>query len=320
MSTIDDHAEDDMSGDVELPTDAAADTRAGFIAVVGATNAGKSTFVNRCVGTKVSIVSHKVQTTRSRILGLCMSGTSQVIFVDTPGLFQPKRRLDRAMIAAAWGGAVDADMILLLIDTVRGVDAACEATIAKIADLRRPAFVALNKIDLVDRKALLALIERVNSLYAFEETFLISALNGDGIDDVVTSLAEKLPKGPYLYPEDQVSDMPMRLLAAEITREQIFAHLHQELPYAITVETEDWKELKDGSARVEQTVYVERDSQRSIVLGKAGSQIKTIGATARVTLEDILERRVHLFVFVKVRPKWGDDPARYREWGLDFNA
>jgi len=296
------------------------ETKSGFVAVVGATNAGKSTFVNRCVGTKVSIVSHKVQTTRSRILGICMTENRQLIFIDTPGLFEPKRRLDRAMIAAAWGGAVDADMILLVIDTVRGVDAAAKATIAKIKDLKRPAFVALNKIDLLAREALLALIGQVNALHQFEETFLISALNGDGIDEVIKTLSDRLPNGPYLFPEDQVSDMPMRLLAAEITREQVFANLHQELPYATTVETEDWKTLKDGSARVEQTIYVERESQRSIVLGKGGSRVKIIGATARATLEEILEHRVHLFLFVKVRPKWGDDPARYREWGLDFNA
>lgn len=301
-------------------TDDRDTTRAGFIAVVGATNAGKSTFVNRCVGTKVSIVSHKVQTTRTRVLGICMRGASQIVFIDTPGLFEPKRRLDRAMIAAAWGGAVDADMVLFLVDAKRGMDDPTKKTVERLADLKRPAFLALNKIDLLARADLLALIEGLNAIHTFEETFLISALNGDGVDDVLDHLAARVPAGPYLYPEDQVSDMPMRLLAAEITREQVFAHLHQELPYATTVETEDWKELKDGSARVEQTVYVERESQRSIVLGKGGARVKAIGATARAELEEILERRVHLFVFVKVRPKWGDDPARYRDWGLDFNA
>ncbi|MHC8509530.1 MAG: GTPase Era [Rhodospirillales bacterium] len=295
-------------------------SRAGFIAVIGATNAGKSTLVNACTGAKVSIISHKAQTTRTRILGICMRGAAQLVLIDTPGLFEPRRRLDRAMVAAAWSGAMDADMILLLIDAKRGLNADIEKTVGKIARSGRRAFVALNKVDLTEKNALLAQISRLNELHTFEETFLISALKGEGVEDAVNTLCARLPEGPLLFPEDQITDAPLRLLAAEITREQVFAQLHQELPYATSVETETWTEQKDGAVRIEQIIYVERDTQRAIVLGKGGQRIKAIGAAARIELETILEHRVHLFLHVKARPGWADDPARYRDWGLDFNA
>jgi len=299
-------------------------TRAGFIAVVGAPNVGKSTLINRLVGTKVSIVSPKVQTTRTRVLGICMvddgDSRSQLIFIDTPGIFQPRRRLDRAMVAAAWGGAGDADHILLLVDAARGLDADTRDIIAKLKGSKRRAILAINKIDLVNKPDLLALTAALQETDVFTELFMISAANGDGIADLLPHLTGLLPEGPLLFPEDQVSDMPERLLAAEITREKLYLELHQELPYATTVETESWEDKKDGSVRIGQIVYVERDTQKAIVLGKAGRQIKRIGAAARAELEDILGTKVHLFVFVKVRQKWGDDPDRYRDWDLDFNA
>ncbi len=294
--------------------------RCGFIAILGAPNVGKSTLLNRFVGTKVSIVSPKVQTTRSRVLGICMADEVQLIFIDTPGIFRPRRRLDRAMVAAAWGGAGEADHILLLIDAARGLDADSSAILHRLESKKAKADVALNKIDLVKKTRLLALTEEVAARAPVGEIFMISAVSGDGVPDLLASLAHLAAVGPWMFPEDQISDMPQRLLAAEITREKLYLQLRQELPYAATVETEAWTEQKDGSARVEQVIYVERGTQKAIILGKGGSRIKSIGTEARVELEELLGRRVHLFLFVKVREKWGEDPARYRLWGLDFNA
>lgn len=297
-----------------------ANQRAGFVAFVGAPNAGKSTAINHMVGTKVSIVSPKVQTTRTRVLGIMMKGDSQIIFVDTPGIFAPKRRLDRAMVAAAWGGAADADHIVLLVDAKRGISEETRAIIDNLKEQNRKAILILNKIDLVDKGKLLGLTQQLNQEDIFTDTFMVSALNGDGLDQFVEFIANKLPQGPWLFPEDQVSDMPERLLAAEITREQLYHKLRQELPYSTTVETETWQEKKDGSIKIEQVIYVARDGQKKIILGKGGQQIKAIGANARKQLEEILECRVHLFLFVKVRDKWGDDPERFNYWGLDYNA
>ncbi len=295
-------------------------TRCGFIAILGAPNVGKSTLMNRLVGVKVSIVSPKVQTTRTRVLGICIEDSSQVIFIDTPGIFAPKRRLDRAMVASAWGGASDADRILLLIDASRRIDHDTQAIIDNLKKQDRKAWLAINKVDLVKKHALLELTSGLAETGLFDHTFMISAKTGDGIDDLLNQLAKSVPEGPWLYPEDQISDMPSRLLAAEITREQIYRQLHQELPYAATVEIEDWQEHDDGSVTINQVVYIEKQSQKGIVLGKGGARIKSIGESARKELEEIFERRVHLFLFVKVREKWGDDPERYRDWGLDFNA
>ncbi len=311
-----------------------AETRAGFVAIVGAPNVGKSTLLNRLVGTKVSIVSPKVQTTRTRVLGICMEGASQVIFIDTPGIFKPRRRLDRAMVSAAWGGAAGADEVLLLVDAAKGIDRDTAAIVKKLQEARtgkartgikgkearRPALLALNKIDLVKKPALLALAADLDQSGIFSDTFMISAETGDGVQDLMGFLAARVPAGPWLYPEDQLTDMPGRLTAAEITREQLYLQLHQELPYALAVETEGWQEKDDGSVRIGQVVYVERTSQKAIVLGKGGSRIRAIGEAARKELEQILERRVHLFLFVKVRGNWGDDPERYRDLGLDFDA
>ena len=325
-----------------------AETRAGFVAIVGAPNVGKSTLLNRLVGAKVSIVSPKVQTTRTRVLGICMEGASQVIFIDTPGIFKPRRRLDRAMVSAAWGGAAGADEVLLLVDAAKGIDKDTAAIVEKLKkagsggaatgrnrqeagsggaatgrnrqEAGRPALLALNKIGLVNKPALLALAADLDQSGIFSDTFMISAETGDGVPDLMGFLAARVPAGPWLYPEDQLSDMPGRLTAAEITREQLYLQLHQELPYALAVETEGWKEKDDGSVRIDQVVYVERTSQKAIVLGKGGSRIRALGEAARKELEQILERRVHLFLFVKVRGNWGDDPERYRDLGLDFDA
>ena len=294
--------------------------QAGFISIVGAPNVGKSTLINRLVGTKVSIVSPKVQTTRTRVLGIRMEGAAQVIFVDTPGIFAPRRRLDRAMVAAAWSGAEDADEILLLIDCARGIDGDTRSILERLKEAGRKAYLVLNKIDLVKKPQLLELSQDLNELGLFDETFMISAETGDGVDELIGVLASRLPVGERLFPEDQLSDMPSRLLAAEITREKLYLQLRQELPYAATVETDTWTNKDDGSIRIEQTIYVERPTQKAIVLGKGGKRIKTLGAAARQELEEIFETRVHLFLFVKVRGKWGDDPERYRDWGLDFNA
>lgn len=294
--------------------------RCGFIAILGAPNAGKSTLVNRMVGTKVSIVSPKVQTTRGRVMGIAIKGDAQLIFIDTPGIFTPKRRLDRAMVAAAWSGAADADMSLLLIDATEGVKRDAQAIIARMKGEKRRAHLVLNKVDKVDKPELLTLTQSLMETGIFDEVFMISALKGKGVDSMMDFLASKMQEGPWHFPEDQVSDMTERLLAAEITREQLYHQLHQELPYATTVETETWEERKDGSVKIEQVIYVIRDSQKSIILGKGGKQIKHIGEKSRKELEEIFDRRVHLFLFVKVREKWGDDPERYRDLGLDFNA
>lgn len=294
------------------------DTQCGFVALIGAPNAGKSTLLNRLVGGKVSIVSRKVQTTRALVRGIMVDGPAQMIFVDTPGLFEPKRRLDRAMVSKAWDGAGDADIVALLVDAHKGIRDD-EARILKVLRERgQKAVLLLNKIDLVKREHLLALTQMICAEADFAATFMISAETGDGCGDVVEYLGKHLPRGPWLYPEDQMSDLPMRQLAAEITREKLFERLHQELPYASTVETEAWKELRSGDVRIEQTVYVQRDGHKKILLGKDGKTIKAISSAARRELEEILERKVHLFLFVKVREKWLDDPERYREMGLDF--
>ena len=296
-----------------------------FVAVLGAPNVGKSTLINRLVGTKVSIVSPKVQTTRARVLGICIAGPAQIVFIDTPGVFEPRRRLDRAMVAAAWTGAADADRICLLVDSAKGIDKDTRAIIKRLCEQGKRADLVLNKVDLVKKTALLELAGELNETgqdktKVFDDTFMISAERGDGVDDLLAHLAATAPEGPWMFPEDQISDMPERLLAAEITREKLYLQLRQELPYAATVETEAWTEQDDGSARVEQVIYVQRATQKGIVLGKKGNRIKSIGAEARIELEELLGRRVHLFLFVKVREKWGDDPERYRDWGLDYNA
>lgn len=297
-------------------------SRSGFVAILGAPNVGKSTLLNRIVGSKVSIVSPKVQTTRTRVLGIAIAGETQIVFVDTPGIFAPRRRLDRAMVAAAWGGAEDADRVLLLVDAARGIDGDSRAIIGRLASGHRPTLLALNKVDRVKKTALLGLAGEIEALAPrlFTATFMISAETGDGVDDLVDFLAESLPEGPWLFPEDQISDMPLRLLAAEITREKLFLQLQKELPYAATVETEEWQERDDGSVRIAQVIYIQRQSQKAIVLGHQGQRIKSIGAASRHELEVLLERRVHLFLFVKVRETWTDDPERYRNWGLDFES
>jgi GTP-binding protein Era len=297
------------------------ETAAGFVALIGAPNSGKSTLLNALVGAKVSIVSRKVQTTRARVLGIAIVGKAQIIFVDTPGIFAPRKRLDRAMVAAAWQGAEDADLIALLVDAhacARTLDRDTEAIVAKLKESGRKAVLILNKVDLVNPPQLLGLADRLNREGVFTDTFMISALTGDGVADVRGHFATAMPAGPWLYPEDQISDMPDRLLAAELVREQLFEQLHQELPYALTVETEGWEERQDGSVKIDATIYVQRESQRAIVLGKAGERIKTVGAGARKELEALFERRVHLFLFVKVREKWQDDPERYRAMGLEW--
>ena len=294
--------------------------RAGFVAIVGAPNVGKSTLLNRLVGAKVSIVSPKVQTTRTRVLGICIEGPAQIIFIDTPGIFQPRRRLDRAMVAAAWIGTADADEVLLLVDASRGLDRNTAAIVKKLKRAERTVILAINKVDLVNKPDLLALAAELNEAGAFTDTFMISAETGDGVADLTALLAGRVAAGRWLFPEDQISDMPGRLTAAEITREQLYLQLHKELPYAAAVETESWKDQDDGSLRIEQVVYVERGSQKAIVLGKKGSRVKSIGEAARKELEEIFGRRVHLFLFVKVRGNWGDDPERYRDLGLDFDA
>ena len=297
---------------------ATAATRCGFVALIGAPNVGKSTLVNALVGEKVSIVSRKVQTTRALIRGIVIEDNAQIILVDTPGIFAPKRRLDRAMVTTAWTGAHDADLVCVLLDARLGLDAEAEAIFEKLAGVQHPRMLVINKIDQVAREKLLALAKAANERMTFEQTFMISALSGDGTDDLRTALAAALPAGPFLYPEDQMSVAPMRHLAAEITREKIYQQLHQELPYQSTVETDSWTERKDNSVRIEQTIFVERESQRKIVLGKGGATIKSIGAAARKEIAEIVGHPVHLFLFVKVREDWGNDPDRYREMGLEF--
>jgi GTPase len=299
-------------------TAAAEATRAGFAALIGAPNAGKSTLLNALVGAKVSIVSRKVQTTRALVRGIAIEGSAQIVFVDTPGLFKPKRRLDRAMVTSAWGGAGDADAVCLLLDVRKGVDEENEAILGRLPELRQPKVLILNKIDLIERARLLDLAASVNARLPFDHTVMISALTGDGVADLRKRLAVLMPESPWLYPEDQVSDAPLRMLAAEITREKIYERLHEELPYQSTVETDQWQQRDDGSVRIEQTVFVERESQRKIVLGKGGQTIKAIGQAARKDIAEIAEAPVHLFLFVKVREGWEDDPERYREMGLEF--
>lgn len=295
-------------------------TKAGFVALIGEPNAGKSTLLNQMVGAKVSIVTHKVQTTRARIRGVAIEGDAQIVFVDTPGLFKPRRRLDRAMVAAAWGGAADADIIVLLIEAHRGMTEGVERILAELGDIAegRTVALAINKIDRVKAKELLSLSQKMNDAFTFEQTFMISAERGYGVNDLRGWRGDKLPEGPWLYPEDQIADLPMRMIAAEMTREKLTLRLHQELPYQLTVETENWEERKDGSARIEQVIYVTRDGHKGIVLGNKGETIKAISKAAREELETFMGRRVHLFCQVKVREKWLDEAERYTEMGLDF--
>jgi GTP-binding protein Era len=295
-----------------------SDTRCGFVALIGAPNAGKSTLLNALVGSKVTIVSRKVQTTRALIRGIAIEGKSQLIFVDTPGIFTPRRRLDRAMVTTAWSGAHDADLVGVLIDARNGIEEESEAILDRLADVKVAKILILNKIDVVPRDTLLSLTKAANEKAAFEATFMISALTGDGITDLKQWLAARMLPGPWLYPPDQMSDAPVRQLAAEITREKLFERLHEELPYHSTVETEVWKQLRHGDLRIEQTIYVERESQRKILLGKGGQTIKAIGEAARKEIAGIVNAKVHLFLFVKVREGWGDDPERYRAMGLEF--
>jgi GTPase len=295
-------------------------TRCGFVALIGEPNAGKSTLLNRMVGAKVSIVTHKVQTTRARIRGVALQDETQLVFVDTPGVFKPRRRLDRAMVAAAWGGAADADVVVLLIEAHRGITAGVKEIIQELANLDKsqPVVLAINKIDRVQSMALLSLTQEMNAHYEFQNTFMISAERGHGVPDLKSWLAKELPAGPWLYPEDQIADLPMRMIAAEITREKLTLRLHQELPYQLTVETEDWQERKDGSARIQQFIYVMRDGHKGIVLGNKGETIKAISMAARIELENFLGRKVHLFLQIKVREGWLEDPQRYSAIGLEF--
>ena len=295
-------------------------TSAGFVALIGEPNAGKSTLLNRMVGAKVSIVTHKVQTTRARIRGVAMEGEAQLVFVDTPGLFRPRRRLDRAMVAAAWGGAADADVIVLLLEAHRGVTQGVEEILDRLAGVAtdRKVALAINKIDRVEAPVLLGLAEDLNKRFEFAETFMISAEKGHGVQDLRTWLADEMPEGPWLYPEDQIADLPMRMIAAEMTREKLTLRLHQELPYQLTVETENWDNRKDGSVRVDQLIYVARAGHKGIILGKGGETIKAISQAARAELEEFLDQKVHLFLQIKVREKWLEEAERYSEMGLDF--
>ena len=294
------------------------EARCGFVALVGAPNAGKSTLMNQLVGSKISIVTHKVQTTRSIVRGIAMHNQAQIVFVDTPGIFNPRRRLDEAMVSTAWGSARDADICVLLVDAERGVTEDIEKIIETLGSVSVPVVLLINKIDTIKRDSLLSLSHKLNDLAAFEATFMVSALNGDGCDQFMDYIADHLPTGPYMYPQDQLSDLPMRMLASEITREKIYLRLHQEIPYAAHVETESWEEMKDGSAKVNQVIYVQRQSQKKIVIGKGGSTIKAISTAARKEISEAAEQTVHLFLFVKVRENWGDDPDRYLQMGLEF--
>jgi len=291
-------------------------TRCGFAAIIGAPNAGKSTLINALAGSKVAIVSHKVQTTRMRVRAIVIEGKSQIVFVDTPGIFMPRRRLDEAMVEAAWSGASDADIVLMIVDARAGMTDDVYRIIAKLGEAKARAVLVLNKIDLVKRETLLGLAAQLNEAFGFGETFMVSATTGEGIDQLKRKLAVMMPEGPWLYPEDQIADVPLRLMASEITREKIYERLHQELPYASTVETENWEERPDGSVKIEQVIFVERENQRKIVLGKGGQTIRDIGSRAREELSRMLERKVHLFLFVKVRQNWATDPERLRAMGL----
>lgn len=293
-------------------------TRCGFVAVIGAPNSGKSTLTNALVGAKVSIVTHKAQTTRGPVRGIVLDGGSQITLVDTPGIFQPKRRLDRAMFASAWDRAGDADLVALVIDAKRGLDKSLEPLLKHLPEVSRPIIAILNKVDEVSKPELLRLATDVSAIRSFDRIFMLSALTGDGVVDLKAYLAGAVPEGPWLYPADQLTDASLRQAAAEITREKLFLRLHDEIPYSLTVETTDWKELKDGSVRIEQTIYVERESQRKIMLGAKGATIKEISVAAREEIGAIVEAPAHLFLFVKVRERWGEDPERYREMGLDY--
>ncbi len=309
---------------MSTPPPSSSSTRAAFVAVLGAPNAGKSTLVNRLVGAKVSIVSAKVQTTRNRVLGIVRQGPAQIVFIDTPGIFKPRRRLDRAMVASAWEGARDSDAILLLVDSGlcirKGLDRDTKNIIDGLRERKSEAVLVLNKVDKANKDKLLALAGELNDEGLFSAVFMISATKGDGVGDLMDYLAAGAAEGPWHFPEDQISDQPERFIAAEITREQLYHQLHQELPYATHVETEKWEDRKDGSIRINQVIFVEKASQKGIVLGNKGARIKSIGEKARKELEDLFGCRVHLFLFIKVRSDWGDDPARYRDLGLDFNA
>lgn len=298
-------------------TEQVPETRAGFVALMGPTNAGKSTLLNRLVGSKVAIVSHKVQTTRALVRGIAILDETQVVFVDTPGLFKPKRRLDRAMVDTAWSGAKDAECVCFVIDARKGLSEIVEAALEQLQGIRQPKWLVLNKIDEMDQSDLLPLIAAINEKLPFDETFPLSAITGEGVDVFIDALRKTMKPGPWLYPEDQISDMPMRMLAAELTREKLYERLHEELPYVSHVVTEDWKTTPKGH-RVEQTIYVERDSQKKIVLGKGGQTIKWISTNARKAISHAVDAPVHLFLFVKVRPNWASDPERYNEMGLDF--
>ncbi len=308
-----------MSGEGDGP---AAGTRCAVVALVGAPNAGKSTLLNRAVGAKVSIVTHKVQTTRARVRGIALAGDSQLVFVDTPGIFSgAKRRLERAMVQAAWRGVEDADLVVLLHDVQRDkLDDETRALLAGLAERRVRVVLALNKIDTIRREKLLGLAAEFEQAFGFERIFMISAEKGDGVDDLIAWLATQAPEGPWLYPEDQLSDWPQRLLAAEVVREKLFLALHQELPYALTVETDSWEAFKDGSVKIQMTIYVQREPQKRIAVGQGGATIRRVREQAQKELEAMLETRVHLFLFVKVRERWLDDPARYRDWGLEFEG
>ncbi len=296
------------------------ETRAGFVSLIGAPNAGKSTVTNHFAGSKVSIVSPKAQTTRAVVKGIGIYENTQIVFLDTPGIFNPKRRLDRAMVSAAWGGVKDADMVVLVVDAKRGFDDETKAIVQKLKNEKMKAVLLLNKTDLVGKEKLLALSSEINAEYVFEETFMVSASTGQGMDEFYHYVAQNLPISPWFYPEEQMSDMPLKLLTAEVVREKLFLYLHDELPYALTVEPELWERRDDGSVRAEMTIYVERDNQKIIILGKGGQMIKKIGSSARKELEEMLEERIHLFLFVKVRENWGNDPSRYSIWGLNYNA
>ncbi|MCF8480753.1 MAG: GTPase Era [Rhodospirillum sp.] len=316
MSDI--HDDDGLAVPQTDPIDGAP--TCGFIAVIGAPNAGKSTLVNQLVGAKVTIVSHKVQTTRTRVRGIAMVGTAQVVFIDTPGIFEPRKRFDRAMVAAAWEGALEADVVLLVVDAQKGMNGDVSRIVAKLKDSGRKAILALNKVDAIERSTLLALAAQFNDSMEFQRIFMISALKGHGCADILSYLGETAPKGPWMFPEDEISDLPQRLLASEITREKIFIQLHEELPYSVAVVTDSWTERADGSVRVDQTILVHRESQRPIVLGKGGSRVKALGRAAREDLSEILDRPVHLFLHVKVNDRLWEDRDQYTEWGLDFDA
>ena len=301
----------------EEKTVVAGPTRCGFCAIIGAPNAGKSTLVNQLTGSKVSIVSHKVQTTRARIRAIAMEGNAQIVLVDTPGIFTPKRTLDRAMVENAWGGAGDADAVILLVDGRPGLTDDAKGIIAQLAATKTKAMLVINKIDLMSRERLLEVAAEFNGAYHFEQTFMVSALTGSGAKDLLKAIAARMPESPWLYPEDQVADVQLRFMAAEMTREKIYERLHEELPYASTVETEGWEERKDGSVKIDQVIYVQRDSQKAIVLGKGGQTVKLINQLARAEMEKYFERKVHLFLFVKVRENWAEDKERLRNMGLD---